>query len=298
MLTGGKPILTAAIFIVLLGLAFGSFLNVCISRLPRHQSILRPRSRCPKCGGAIRNRDNVPILSWLVLRGRCRACGWRIPWRYPAVELAMAALFLLCFLRFGITPESVGMAILSFLLLGLAVMDAETMRLPDAFTWTGIGLGILWSGSLWLLDQQLPPSLLLPGGFGFFYPTVLARQPMDWQTAVVGMTASVIWALVAALLILAIRGLYWLVRRREGMGLGDAKLVALIAAWLGPAPTLLTLFLAVVAAAVVGVIWIAMRGRRGAMTLRLPFGSFLCGAAIYAIFAGESTLASYLKFFR
>jgi len=284
--------------VVLLGLAFGSFLNVCISRLPRHESIVRPRSRCPKCGAAIRSFDNVPLLSWLLLRGRCRACRWRIPWRYPAVELATAALFLLCFLRFGITPGSIGMAILCFLLLGLAVMDAETMRLPDAFTWTGIGLGVVWSGALWLVSQEFSPALRSPGGIGVFYPSALGRHPGDWQIAAVNLIASAVWAFVAFLVILAIRGVHWLIRRHEGMGLGDAKLLAMIAAWLGPMLTLLTLFLAVIGSALVGIVWILIRGRRGAMSLRLPFGAFLCAAAIYAIFAGEPILAWYLKFFR
>jgi leader peptidase (prepilin peptidase) / N-methyltransferase len=269
-----RLILIVAIFVVLLGLAFGSFLNVCISRLPRHRSIVRPGSHCPKCGAAIAPRDNVPILSWLVLRGRCRACRWRIPWRYPAVELGTAALFLLCFLRFGLSIESIGMAILCFLLLGLAVMDAETLRLPDAFTWPGIGLGILYSG--------LSPAI--------------SRQDYH-RSAIDAMIMAAVWALAAALLILAIRGAYWLIRRREGMGSGDVKLLAMIAAWLGPALTLLTLFLGVLAAAAVGILWIAIRGRRGALAMRLPFGSFLCVAAIYAIFAGRPILAWYLKFF-
>jgi leader peptidase (prepilin peptidase) / N-methyltransferase len=293
---GGIPGWLVAIFIVLLGLAFGSFLNVCIARLPRHESIVRPRSRCPRCGAAIGARDNVPILSWLLLRGRCRACGWRIPWRYPAVEAATAALFLLCCLRFGLTLESSGMAILCFLLLGLAVMDAETMRLPDAFTWTGIGLGIVWSGLLLPIEQQFPPALQLTGGFGIVFPG--KAHFAFWRMAVPGFVASAIWALAAALLILAIGGLYWLVRRREGMGLGDAKLMAMIAAWLGPAMTLLTLFLGVLAAAVVGVFWILVRGRRGAMAMRLPFGAFLCMAAIYTVFAGEPMIEWYLRFFR
>jgi leader peptidase (prepilin peptidase) / N-methyltransferase len=259
---------------VLLGLAFGSFLNVCISRLPRHESIVLPRSRCPKCGVMIGARDNVPLLSWVLLRGRCRACQWRIPWRYPAVEVTTVTLLLLCFLCFGVTPASIGMAILCFLLLGLAVMDAETMRLPDAFTWPGIGLGIAYSG------------LALLASGADYHPSAINAAAM-----------AAVWALAAALLILAIRGAYWLVRRREGMGWGDAKLLAMIAAWLGPMMTLLTLFLAVVAAALVGMVWIGVRGRRGAMAMRLPFGSFLCAAAIYAIFAGEPILKWYLKFF-
>jgi leader peptidase (prepilin peptidase) / N-methyltransferase len=281
----------------LFGLAFGSFLNVCISRLPRHESIVRPRSRCPKCGAAIRARDNVPVLSWILLRRRCRVCGWRIPWRYPAVEAATAALLLLCFLRLGITLESIGMAILCFLLLGLSVMDAEMMRLPDAFTWPGIGLGIVWSGATGGEIDDRWGHVLLPFGIAGAGSEGWLPLPFGLSAALTPMLNSLVWGSLAALLMLAIRGAYWLVRRREGMGWGDVKLLAMIAAWLGPFMTLLTLLLGMVAAALVGVVWIAARGRRGAMTMRLPFGSFLCAAAIYAIFAGEPILEWYLRFF-
>jgi leader peptidase (prepilin peptidase)/N-methyltransferase len=290
------PVGLIAAFVALLGLAFGSFLNVCIARLPRHASIVRPGSRCPKCGMAIRVRDNVPLLSWLLLRGKCRACGWRIPWRYPAVEAATAALFLLCFFQFGLTVVGVGMAVLCLLLLGLAVMDAETMRLPDAFTWPGIGLGILYSGLLLGVARQFPGSFrLLPG----LTLGVSAAGP-HFSYARAGLVAAVlsgIWALLAGLGILAIRWVYWLVRGKEGMGLGDAKLLAMIAAWLGPALTGLTMFLGVMGASVVGLLVVGL-GRKKAQAARLPFGTFLCAAAIYAAFAGEPILEWYLRFFR
>jgi leader peptidase (prepilin peptidase) / N-methyltransferase len=295
---GDVPGWLVTIFVVLVGLAFGSFLNVCISRLPRHESIVRPRSRCPKCGVPIRAHDNVPILSWLLLRGRCRACGWRIPWRYPAVEVANTALFLICFLRLGVTRESIAMAFLCSLLLGLAVMDAESLRLPDAFVWPGIGLGMVWSGLMGGLITDRIGNGILPSGSARTGSEPWLNLPLGQGAAIPAMVSSAIWALAAALLILAIRGAYWLVRRREGMGWGDVKLLAMIATWLGPALTLLTLFLGVVAAAFVGVVWIGVRGRRGAMTMRLPFGSFLCAAAIYAIFAGAPIIEWYMKFFR
>src|SRR5271170_5683833 len=140
--------LLVGIFCGLLGLVFGSFLNVCISRLPRHESVAAGRSRCPECGKPIRALDNVPLLSFLVLRGRCRDCGERISWRYPAIELATAALWVLCWLEFGLSVEGVGSAVLCFLLLGLAAMDAETMLLPNAFTLPGIVLGVIFSGAM------------------------------------------------------------------------------------------------------------------------------------------------------
>ncbi len=268
---------------MLFGLAFGSFLNVCIVRLPRHRSIVRPGSACPSCGAAIRVSDNLPVLSWIILRGRCRACRWRIPWRYPAVEIATAALFLLAYLRYGLTIAGAGAAVLSFLLLGLAVMDAETMRLPDAFTLPGIVLGIAYAGIVAAAPNQ--------AGF---------RD--DLTVSVSGTVAraclqAALWAICAALLIFLIRWIYYALRHREGMGLGDAKLLAMIAAWLGPALTALTFVLGTFAAAVFGLALAARsQGRPG--HARLAFGSFLCAAALYALFAGQPIVTWYMSFFK
>jgi leader peptidase (prepilin peptidase) / N-methyltransferase len=264
--------LLISIFVALFGLAFGSFLNVCISRLPRHESIVRPASRCPRCGSAIRAMDNIPLLSWVLLRGRCRNCGGQIAWRYPAVELATACLFLLSWLRLGLTLEGIGADILCFLLLGLAVMDAETMRLPDAFTLPGIALGVLYAG-------------MKPAASGWL------------RLLHAGEAAG--WAIAAAAVILAIRGVYFLVRHREGLGLGDAKLLALIAAWLGPELGGMALFLGVVSAAVYGVVSQAPGLRSGRFgNARLPLGAFLSASAIYVIFEGGKTLNWYMSFFR
>ena len=260
--------LLIGIFVVLLGLAFGSFLNVCIARLPRRESIVRPPSHCPLCGTAIRASNNIPLLSYALLRGRCRACKGSISWRYPAVEFATASLWLACFLQFGATLQAAAMAVLCFLALGLAAMDAETLLLPDAFTVPGILLGVLWSA---------------------------VSTDGAWLDRLRAAGMSLLWATAAAAIILLIRTSYWLVRRREGMGLGDAKLFAMFAAWLGPANSLLIFFLAVIAGAAYGVL--IMRGRRGG-SARLPLGSFLCLAAIYAIFAGPQTIAWYLRFYR
>ncbi len=267
--------LLIAIFSVLSGLAFGSFLNVCISRLPEGESVVQPRSRCPRCRHPIRERDNIPLLSWLLLRGRCRDCGTGIPVRYPLVELSTAALFLLCFLRYGVTVRGVGAATFCFLALGLAVMDAESFLLPDAFTLPGILLGIGFVG--WV-------------------------SCCGWMAHVEGAGRSLASALGGAAVILLIRWLYWLVRRREGMGLGDAKLLAMIAAWLGPWLTLVVLFLGVVAGALYGVVLLAAHQvqppeKREALG-PLPFGSFLCAASIYALFYGQQTIEWYMSFFR
>jgi len=263
--------LLAGIFVGLLGLAFGSFLNVCIWRLPRHESVAAGRSRCPECGATIRAMDNIPLLSFLVLRGRCRNCGARISWRYPAIELATAALWLLCWLEFGLSLEGAGMAVFCFLALGLAAMDAETMTLPDAFTLPGIVLGVVYSG------------VICDGG---------------WPERLRCAAISLGWAACAAVVILAIRGLYWLVRRREGMGMGDAKLFAMIAAWLGPKNAVLAFFLGVVGGTVFGVFWLGLRKGEDKASARVPLGSFLCAAAIFAAFEGQAVVEWYLGLFR
>ncbi len=244
---------------------------MCISRLPGHESIVRPGSRCPRCVTPIGAADNLPIVSWILLRGRCRACHGRIAWRYPAVEFATAALFLLSYLRYGLTVTGVGTALLCFLLLGLAVMDAETMRLPDTFTLPGIGLGIAYAA--------LQPGGTLPGHV--------------WHAV-----ASFFCALAAALFLLIIRWVYAAVRHREGLGMGDVKLMAMIAAWLGPAPTILTFVLGAFATALFGILVVAAaRNKQRFSSTRVPLGSFLCAAAIYTVFAGEPIIKWYLKFF-
>jgi leader peptidase (prepilin peptidase)/N-methyltransferase len=266
------PAILPSILILMMGLLFGSFLNVCIARLPRRESIVHPPSHCPHCGTPIHPRDNIPVLSYLILRGRCRTCRQGISWRYPAVELANALLWLLCFLQFGLTLQAAAMATLCFLALGLAIMDAETMLLPDAFTLSGIALGVLWSA---LSTGHAWPKMLRAAGI------------------------SLLWAAAAAGIMLLIRTAYWLIRRREGMGLGDVKLFAMFAAWLGPENALLIFFLAVLTGAAYGVLILRRQSAtRARVPPRVPLGSFLCTATLYAIFAGARTIDWYLGFFR
>ncbi len=271
--------LLTTVFVTLFGLAFGSFLNVCISRLPQHKSIVTPRSRCAHCATFIRASDNVPLLSWILLRGRCRTCRAAISPRYPLVEAALPALWIATYFAFGWTTAFAGTAVLCFLLLGLAVMDAETMRLPDAFTLPGMVLGVV---------------------FAFVYPQgwASAISPSSSWRAV---GASVASAVLAGGLILFIRWFYQTIRGREGMGLGDAKLMAMIAAWMGIQRALLVFFLAVVTAALVGISGLMVRhsphSRKAWLEDRLPLGAFLACAALYAIFLGRSTIRWYTNFF-
>ncbi|MGD0368176.1 MAG: A24 family peptidase [Acidobacteriaceae bacterium] len=190
------------------------------------------------------------------------------------------------------------MAVLSFLLLGLAVMDAETMRLPDAFTLPGIALGILCSGIAPAFFNLVPGASGWPWGLviGFRFsghPHLAARM------MILGALVAALWAALAALLLLLIRWLYFLVRHQQGLGMGDVKLLAMIAAWLGPAPTILTLLLGALAAALFGILSVAAsRGKRPFLSTRLPLGSFLCAAAFYTIFAGDPIITWYMKFFQ
>lgn len=253
------------VLVIVAGLVFGSFLNVCITRLPPHESIVQPRSRCPRCGAAIAIKHNIPVLSFLLLRGRCSSCHQPIAWRYPAIELATAALWLLSWLEFGFTIEALGVAVLTFILLGLAAMDAETMRLPDVFTIPGIVLGIVYSGVI--------------GG--------LLR----------GIAVSAASAAGAAVFFLAISGTYWLLRKRQGLGLGDVKLMALIAAWFGPLQGVVVLFLGILAAALYGV-GMSIARRKFNASAALPLGSFICAAGIYVAFQSENAMLWYATFWR
>lgn len=301
----------------LLGLLFGSFLNVCIARLPRAESIVRPGSRCPECSRAIRWHDNIPLLSWILLRGRCRGCGQPISWRYPAVELLTAVWFAETVWRFAalgigasltgpLTTEAYvdlwiagfGMATLGFLLIGLIVMDWQTMTLPDAFTLTGIAIGVflICTEAIFLgpNEDQIHLTrhslhLTSPGGVvdkGNLFLTGPENLIFSRLVAICG----------AALLLLLVRWIYKAVRHREGMGLGDVKLLAMIAAFLGFWPAVLALFIGVLAGSLYGIFLLA-RGRAGAAS-RLPFGSFLAFGGLVAAQFGGRLIESYTALLR
>ena len=309
-------IVQLAAFVI--GLLFGSFLNVCISRIPKGESIVKPRSRCPNCTTPIRWYDNIPLLSWILLRGRCRDCKQSIPWRYPVVELSVGIWFLTRgwqvgylvdlardgsahlsssdFISLGIAE--VGLTILGFLLIGLMVMDWQTMLLPNAFTLGGIAI------ALFLVCTQaifLGPNedqvhltkhslhLTSPGGVTD-HGNVFLTGP---ESLILGRIAA---ACGAAFLLLLIRWLYRAVRHREGMGLGDVKLLAMIAAFLGFWPAVLSLFLGTLAAAFYGILLLA-RGKAGA-TSKLPFGSFLCVGGLVAAVFGNRLIDRYIALLR
>lgn len=271
------------VFALLLGLAFGSFLNVCISRLPRHQSVVSPPSHCPHCKTPIATYDNVPLVSFVLLRGRCRNCRKRISWRYPVVEVGVALLAVANILVGGVDFWSIGLAVFCALLLALAICDLETMQLPDALTLPLLLLGILYRA-----------------GDGFFGELRFGKEFATHSALMLGLRA-IVSAVATGLALLLLRWVYRLIRRRQGLGLGDVKLAAAIAAWLGARQMCVVFFLAVVTGAITALIVLGIRGRektRAEGPLAVPFGTFLAFAAIYCSFLGEATLRWYLDFFR
>lgn len=243
---------------LLLGLVVGSFANVCVHRLPRRQSVVSPPSRCPACGALIRARDNVPVLSWLLLRGHCRSCRAPISPRYPAVEAANGLLWLaLAVLRGPRAQTFVAMALVTALLV-LSLIDLEHQLLPDAITLPGVAAGLAAS--------------FLPGS---------PVRPLAALLAAAGG-----WLAFAA-----VAKAYQRVRGVEGLGQGDWKMAAMLGAFLGWQPLLLTVLLASVAGTVVGFAAIALRGRD--MRYALPLGTFLGAAGIATVFFGDALIAWY-----
>lgn len=242
--------------VTFLGLAIGSFLNVCIHRLPRGESLVSPGSRCPACGYALRAVDNIPLVSYLFLRGRCRACGTRISVRYPVVEIVTAVVFLLHYDVFGWTALLAVRALFAAAMIALFAIDLEHQLLPDAVTLPGIVAGLV-------------ASVFLPPGI---------------RDALLGtlVGGGVLWAIGEA---------YYRYSGQEGMGGGDVKMLAMIGAFLGWQLVIVTLVLSSVAGSVIGLAIIAIK--RGGMKYALPFGTFLAIAAVAASLWGEPIVRWY-----
>jgi leader peptidase (prepilin peptidase)/N-methyltransferase len=254
----GWYIAAAGIF----GLVVGSFLNVCIYRIPRDLSVVLPRSFCPECGKQIPAYDNIPLLSYAVLRGKCRFCGKRIAASYPMVELATAALFSLVAYRYGWNWAALKWAIFEAMLVILFWTDLETQILPDELTLGGTGVGLIFATFVMVPDTFVP--LLFP-----------AWKPV-WCSLFsaglgVALLAGPMWLLGK---------LYGRIRNRDVLGLGDVKLLMLFGVFLGLESGLLALLIGAVAGSVIGLIYIAAAHKKFSEA-ELPFGSFLCaGAAV------------------
>jgi len=242
----------------LLGLIVGSYLNVVIHRLPQRRSTVVPGSHCPACGAPIRVLDNLPLVSWLLLRGRCRACGAPISARYPAVELATSLTTAGSVARFGFSWEALAGALFAALLIALGTIDLEHFLLPDRLTLPGLAAGLV-------------AQLALPHG---------------------SLGRGVAGALVGAGILLVVAGLWEMARGVEGMGLGDVKMLAMIGAFLGARGVLVTIVCGTLLGSVTGIALVALR--RGDFATRLPFGLFLAIGGLTALFAGDALVGFYL----
>jgi leader peptidase (prepilin peptidase)/N-methyltransferase len=303
-----------AVAIFTYGLCFGSFLNVCIYRLPRGKSVVAPRSACPHCGDMIPLYHNLPVVSWLILRGKCRACKQPISPRYLLIELLTGFLFLACYLHFGLTLAALKCAVLGYLLLGLIFTDAETKLLPDAMTLPGLALGILFSLVVPVNDLA---SHIMPG-----MVSTAMRGEISWR--IWSLSDSLLGAAIGASFLYGAAAIYLRARGVEGMGFGDVKLMALIGAFLGTKLTVLTIFAASLTGSIFGLstvlaVWMKRirrikarstlstvssdAARRRAwhsarLTLRyyeMPFGVFLGGMALLSFAFGNRLLHWYWR---
>ncbi len=277
------------------GLVFGSFLNVCISRIPRDESLVSPGSHCPRCGRPIRWRHNSPVIGFLWLKGRCADCREPISMRYPLVELLTAALFLACFAEFGLSLVLLKFTVFSFLVVGLIFMDAETGLLPREFSYPGIAMGLLFA---WFVPGDSSGTEFLLRMLGV--QTNLARRPISVLDSIIAM-------IFGAAFFYSIWAIYYLVRKRHGLGFGDVALIAMCGAFLGLKLTLFVLFTAPVIGAVYAVVLLLRNAVGGSSSdeprlttgemLRsgeVPFGVFLGACSLLAVFLGEAAWSRYL----
>jgi leader peptidase (prepilin peptidase) / N-methyltransferase len=272
--------------VFMIGASFGSFLNVCIGRWPEGLSVVKPRSRCPKCGHQIKASENIPIVSWLMLRGRCSNCGERISIQYPIVELLVGLVWLAAYSQFGLTFTAFRVAVFATVMLGIAITDAKHFLIPDGFTVFGVFFMLVSAFVALFLGEAEP----------------LARP---WE-AILGMCVG-----AGAISIVGWLGEVWL--KRPAMGFGDVTLMAVVGAALGPARSLLTIFIAAALAPIVllGVVYplsargladdngqteLPLEARTGWRKRELPFGVFLAPAALIALVFGDAMIAWYLRF--
>ena len=293
------------------GLLFGSFLNVCIYRLPRGLSVVWPGSACPNCEKPIAFYDNIPVFSWLILGGRCRNCKQKITPRYLIVELINALLFLGCYWHLGLTLATLKCAVFGFLLLGLIFTDAETHLLPDKMTLPGLALGLMFSFVVPVNDLL---SMLLPGVIELPVSSDLSWRLLSFMDAALG-------ALVGASFLYGIGAAYFRWRGVEGMGFGDVKLMAMMGAFLGLRLTIFTMMTASLAGSAYGLwtvlaVWVKRTQRRkrkfhepaaaarknawgsALVALRrhqMPFGVFLGSMGLLAFFFGQQFIRWYWR---
>ncbi|HEX9483094.1 MAG TPA: prepilin peptidase [Gemmatimonadaceae bacterium] len=275
-------------FAFVVGLCVGSFLNVCVARWPRDLSVVRPRSRCPHCGHQLAWFENVPVISWLALRGRCRCCEESISLIYPAGELTIGLLWALCFGHFGVTFTALRVAVFLTLLTGVAMTDLQHYLIPDGFTVSGL----LWSLGTAALAPFVGDSVLFAGPY----------DALVGACAGAGLIAVIGWLGEAAL-------------KREAMGMGDMTLMAFVGAALGPTRAIATVFLGATIGAVafLAIVYPIALLRRGRVTPQtelalgggvsapvqlplVPFGVFLAPAAVIMLIWGGHILGRVFPF--
>jgi leader peptidase (prepilin peptidase) / N-methyltransferase len=255
------PDALAIVTLAVLGLAIGSFLNVCIHRIPRQASIARPASSCPHCGYVLRAYDNIPVISYAMLGGRCRQCRAPISIRYPIVEIVTMAVFLVHYWVFGLDIILIPRLLFACAMIVLFAIDLEHHLLPNVITLPGIVVGLAFSA-------MVPP----------------------------GLTDALIGALAGGGILWLIGEAYYRYSGQEGMGGGDVKMLAMIGAFLGWKLVVLTLVLSSILGSVVGMVVLAIR--RGGMKYALPYGTFLSLAALTASLVGSRIVDWYLAFYQ
>ncbi|MGB0035269.1 MAG: prepilin peptidase, partial [Candidatus Acidiferrales bacterium] len=241
-----NPATLAGIFVFLFGLIIGSFLNVCILRIPEKKSIVMPASACPKCGAPIRPYDNIPVLSWVMLGGKCRACKAPISWMYPVVELLTGFLFYACFRAFGLTAETLKWTAFSAVLIVLVITDLRERILPDVVNFTGLAIGLVFSLATKPVD----------GTAHWISDRIFDFPP---PAPVLSLVDAVLGAALGSGLLWIVSEAYFRLRGREGMGLGDVKMMLMAGAFLGPKRTILTIFAGALLGSVLGVAFILAR---------------------------------------
>jgi leader peptidase (prepilin peptidase)/N-methyltransferase len=273
------PTLMPYALVALFGLALGSFLNVCIFRLPRHESVVTPRSRCPQCSQPIGWYDNIPVLSYILLRGRCRRCHARISPIYPLVELLAAGVLLLAFFQYGLSPAFIKFAVFGLLLLILIFTDLQERRLPHAVTLLGMGLGLVLC---FIVPVDARPLDWIFRRMGFFFDTPY----LSFAGAVAG-------ALLGGGLFYAVGEIFYRVTGMEGLGFGDVMLMLMVGTFLGIPLTLLTILIGSLLGTLVALPFELFTTRF--RHYPWPYGTFLGAAALYAGLGGNALLDAYLR---
>jgi leader peptidase (prepilin peptidase)/N-methyltransferase len=251
------------ILIALAGLVWGSFLNVVIYRLPLGLNLAKPPSACPACGMRIKPYDNIPVVSYLILGGKCRRCRAPIPFSYILTEILTPLAFIVLYHHFGLSLHFFASALFTSALIALAFIDFKHKILPDHIVFPGIALGLIYA---------------------FFREDGL------------GIVGALLGAAAGAGFLLVVYGGYWLVRKKEGMGLGDVTMMAMVGIFLGWLPALLTIILASLAGVLAGILVIVVRKKD--FQFLMPYGTFLAPAAFVALVWGDRILRAYLGLFQ